>query len=198
MGKILTFGEALFAFDIPNKNNMIQTGGHTSFMSLAGSEINTCVALKRLGHDVTLLTILPDNELGKYYKQILDDIGVDTQYVYFVQGTMGIMYVNEHQVIYDRKTSAFYLMDYNLFSMNDIFKTHYDWIHLTGITPSLSSNNIIVWKSIIEKGLQHSIPISIDLNYRPKLIDFCNLWTLIKPYLPFIEILFIANPIFHL
>ena len=42
------------------------------------------------------------------------------------------------------------------FPMNDIFKTQYDWIHLTGITPSLSSNNIIVWKSIIEKGLQHS------------------------------------------
>ena len=193
MGKILTFGEPLLAFNIPNQQNMIQSGGYTSFMSLAGSEINTCVALKRLGHEVTLLTVLPDNELGKYYKQILDSIGVETQYVFFIQGAMGTMYIKDDQVIYDRNNSAFYHMKCNIFSMQEIFKTRYDWIHLTGITPSLSENNIIVWKSIIDYGLKHSIPISLDLNYRPVLIEFNNLWKIIKPYLPFIEILFIAK-----
>ena len=193
MRKILTFGEPLLAFHIPNKESIIHSGGHTSFMSLAGSEINTGVALKRLGNDVTILSILPNNDLGKYYKQILNDIGINTQYLSICNGSIGTMYVKDNKVTYDRLDSAFYRMSCDVFPLRTIFKEHYDWIHLTGITASLSLNNIFVWKTIIEYGLSMSIPISIDLNHRPALIEFRDLWKIIKPFTPFIEILFVSK-----
>ena len=193
MGKILTFGEPLMTFHIPLLNTVVASGGSNTNMSLGGSEINTAIALHRLGHEVTLLTVLPNNELGQYYKDVLKEIGISTKYVLLSNGSMGNMFIKDNQVCYDRKHSAFYNMNSMLFPLDDIFKESFDWIHLTGITPSLSNHNLNVWKSILEQGLKQNIRVSFDFNHRPSLIDFTDLWKIVKPYLPFLTIIFLSE-----
>ena len=193
MSKILTFGEPLMAFHIPPLNNVVLSGGSNTNMSLGGSEINTAIALHRLGHEVTLLTVLPNNELGQYYKDVLKEIGISTKYVLLSNGSMGNMFIKDNKVCYDRKHSAFYNMTNMLFPLDDIFKESFDWIHLTGITPSLSNHNLNVWKSILEQGLKKNIRISFDFNHRPSLIDFSDLWKIVKPYVPFLTVIFLAK-----
>ena len=139
----------------------------------------------------TFLTVFPNNELGNGYIKVIDNLGINTKFIVKSnEDLIGSMYVKDNSVIYQRKHSAFsYIKDINL---EDIFSINYNWVHLTGITPSLNENCKKQWLNLIDKALLLKIPVSIDLNYRPALCSLKHLWSTIRPYVGNLELFLLS------
>ena len=186
--KILTFGEPLLV-NYLSKPEITSTC--KSYFSLGGSEINTAVTLSKLNNCVYLLSVFPNNELGNGYINVIKNFNINTNYIIKSnEDLIGSMYVKDNSVIYQRKHSAFsYIKDINL---ENIFSIKYNWVHLTGITPSLNENCKNEWNKILNHSLFLKIPISIDLNYRPALCSLQHLWNIIKPYVSNLELFLLS------
>ena len=103
------------------------------------------------------------------------------------------MYVKEGHVIYQRSHSAFSYVTPSSLDLRSIFKISYDWLHLTGITPSLNKNCKDSWNFLLYYAISISLPVSIDLNHRPALCEFSCLWVIVKPCLFRLEVLVISE-----
>ena len=101
---------------------------------------------------------------------------------------MGSMIIKNNKVIYQRQNSAFSHCIIENFEFDHIFEKKYEWVHLTGITPILSNTVFQTWDHIINTSLANNIPVSIDFNHRLSLCSFKTLWSIIKPYLPKLEL----------
>ena len=64
MSKIILFGEPMALF-IADTYGPLEEVEHFT-RSLSGAEVNVCIGLTRLGHQVTYLTRLGDDPLGRY------------------------------------------------------------------------------------------------------------------------------------
>ncbi len=181
---ILTFGEPLLINYLTTPKIVSNCD---SFFSLGGSEINTAVTLSNLGNQVYLLSVFPNNDLGNEFIEVIENLGINIKYVIKSEDDLiGSMYVKDNYVIYQRKHSAFsYIKNINL---EDLFLTNYNWVHLTGITPSLNDNCKKQWVMLLEKSLSLNLPVSIDFNYRPALCQLNYLWNIIKPYISRLEL----------
>lgn len=178
MNKILTFGEPLL-INYLSESKLVSSC--ESYFSLGGSEINTSVALSKLGNEVYLVSIFPDNNLGNEFIDILISKKINVKYVIKSDDNLiGSMYVKNNKVIYQRQHSSFY--NCKNVNLESIFKIKYNWVHLTGITPSLNDKCKAEWLNILNKSIFLNIPVSIDLNYRPTLCELPYLWNIVKPY----------------
>ena len=189
--KILTFGEPILINYILNE---YLVDFSNSYFSLGGSEINTSVVLKKLDVEPYLLTCLPNNDIGNYYFNYLKELELNTDFILKKdKDLIASMYIKNNKVFYQRKHSSFYFLSKNDINFDEIFSINYDCVHLTGITPLLSTNCKEIWIMILEKSLNLNIPVSIDLNYRPALGSFKDLWFILKKYLSRIEIFIISE-----
>jgi 2-dehydro-3-deoxygluconokinase len=191
MSKILTFGEPILINYISCNNTKDFSD---SYFSLGGSEINTSVALKNLGCEPYLLSCIPKNFLGKYYLDNLIKKCLNTDLLMESnEDLIASMYIKNGDVFYQRKYSAFYFLKKSDIDFNRVFSIEYDWLHLTGITPLLSETVKDIWVYLLEKCIELRIPISIDLNYRPKLGNFKDLWLIIRKYISDINTLIVSE-----
>lgn len=189
--KILTFGEPILINYILNEDLVDFSN---SYFSLGGSEINTSVVLKKLDVEPYLLTCLPNNDIGNYYFNYLKELELNTDFILKKdKDLIASMYIKNNKVFYQRKYSSFYFLSKNDINFDEIFSINYDCLHLTGITPLLSENCKEIWIMILEKSLKLNIPVSIDLNYRPAIGIFKDLWFILKKYLSRIEIFIISE-----
>ena len=190
MKNILTFGEPLLINYIKSSSD-IDTSD--SYFSLGGSEINTSVTLKKLGNEPYIISSLPNNELGDYYVNVLHKHKIKSNFIKRNDELIGSMYVKNKKVFYQRKYSSFSFLSMEHINFNTIFSFEYNWLHLTGITPLLNDNVKKIWCSLIENSIKRKIPVSIDLNYRPSLGHFKDLWNIIKNYISEINTLVISE-----
>tara|TARA_Y100000991_G_scaffold211971_2_gene195309 strand:- start:1928 stop:2890 length:963 start_codon:yes stop_codon:yes gene_type:complete len=190
MKNILTFGEPLLINYIKSSSD-IDTSD--SYFSLGGSEINASITLKKLGNEPYIISSLPNNELGDYYINVLHKHKIKSNFIKRNDELIGSMYVKNKKVFYQRKYSSFSFLSLDDINFNNVFSLEYDWLHLTGITPLLNDNVKEIWCFIIEKAIDIKIPISIDLNYRPSLGSFKELWDVLKKYISDINTLIISE-----
>ena len=191
MSRILTFGEPLIIHYLPDP---ILTSESNSFFSLGGSEINTSISLANNNHQVYLLSSLPDNKLGQEFLETLKHRSIQTQYIHLSKEhqLIGSMYVKNKGVIYQRQYSCFSFLNVMNIDLDNIFKNNYNWCHLTGITPLLGVSISLLWKEILNNCFIFQIPVSIDLNYRPALGEFHELWRIVKPIVSKLELFIIS------
>ena len=191
MSRILTFGEPLIIHYLPEP---ILTSESNSFLSLGGSEINTSISLANNNHQVYLLSSLPDNKLGQEFLEILEHRNIETQYIHLSNEhqLIGSMYVKNQGVIYQRQYSCFSFFNVMNIDLDNIFEENFNWCHLTGITPLLSVSIALLWKEILNNCFIYQIPVSIDLNYRPALGEFHELWRIVKPIVSKLELFIIS------
>lgn len=191
MSRILTFGEPLMIHYLPDP---ILTSESNSFFSLGGSEINTSISLANNNHQVYLLSSLPDNKLGQEFLEILEHRNVQTQYIHLSKEhqLIGSMYVKNNEVIYQRQYSCFSFFNVMNIDLDNIFEENFNWCHLTGITPLLGVSIALLWKEILNNCFIYQIPVSIDLNYRPSLGGFHELWRIVKPIVSKLELFIIS------
>ena len=175
--KFLFFGELMLRLT-PSRPGVRLDMADTLRMTPGGSEANSAVALSALGplHDVTFLSALPDNPLGKNCLSKLRALGVKTVLLPSESQRMGLYWLDmgkgprASDVHYDRANSAF-----DLINPEAIGKDHLacDWFHSSGITPAISNRTCRGLFRILDL-LPEDLPFSLDLNYRSKLWQWAD------------------------
>lgn len=170
--KVLALGEILLRLSPP----MYQTLTQTSSLDcqFGGSELNVLSTLAQLGYDVSIITAIPDNEVGHMAETFLFGHQIGQENIVKTGERLGVYYyqkgfsLRSSVVTYDRKYSSFYeskVSDYDI----DTALDGVDWFHVSGITAALNENLYQLTYQMMLKAKEKSIPISFDLNYRATL-----------------------------
>lgn len=175
MKKIVTLGEIMLRLSPPGNQRFFQTT--LLDVEFGGSEANVGAALAYWGMDVAHVTAFPDHELGRSGAGKLRNVGIDTRFVQFSPGRMGIYFL-EHgamqrssQIIYDRAGSSFAQLDPKVLNWEEILDGA-DWFHWSGITPALSQNCADITLQALEVAAKKGVKVSGDLNYRSNLWQY--------------------------
>lgn len=170
---VFTLGEAMLRLSVPVGARLLSSP--TYDVHVGGSESNVAVALARLGRSVAWGSIVDQSELGRRVIEFVGAAGVDVSSVRRRPGTrLGTYFVELRDapgaphVVYDRSGSAF-----TTITADDV-----DWelldrsrlVHLTGITPALSSGCAALAARIAERVARSPRQrLAIDVNFRSKL-----------------------------
>lgn len=172
MARFVTFGEMMFRMSPPGRELLLQTPKLDVW--LAGAEANVATGLARLGHDVGMISAVPDNDLGRAAISTLRSHGVDTGAIRFAGERMGLYFVTSGagmratEVIYDRAGSSFAEMAPDAWDWPTLLAGA-DRLHLSGITPALGPGPAEAAIAAAEAAVAAGVPISFDGNYRAKL-----------------------------
>jgi 2-dehydro-3-deoxygluconokinase len=170
---VITFGEAMIRLSPPNFARLEQTSSLD--LQVGGAELNTAVALARLGRSAAWVSRLTNNPLGRVIAARARAAGVSTEHVVWTDDDRVGLYFLElgaapraSSVLYDRKDAAIARIKPGMVSWSRVFAGA-RWFHVTGITPALSPGAAEVTREALHQARQAKVPTSIDLNYRAKL-----------------------------
>lgn len=171
--EIITFGEAMLRLSPPNFKRLEQA--ISLDVSIGGAELNTAVALARLGHTSGWVSRLTRNPLGRLVANKAREAGVDTgNIVWTDDDRVGLYFVEfgaaprASSVVYDRKNAAIAGMRPGMVDWQKVF-AGVRWFHVTGITPALSPSAAESTREALQAARAAGVRSSIDLNYRAKL-----------------------------
>ena len=169
---IVGIGEVMLRLWLPPGERLEDAPGLR--LSVAGGEANVAIAAARMGAATAWLSALPDNALGRRAAREIAAHGVDVSRVRWVPGArMGTFFVELSvpprpvTVIYDRVGSAASEMDESSIDW-DVVETARA-VHLTGVTPALSSSCRDLSAQIVRRASAAGALVSIDVNYRRML-----------------------------
>jgi 2-dehydro-3-deoxygluconokinase len=186
---VTTLGEMLLRLSVSSGERL--ENAHQLDMQPAGAETNVVTWLARLQRKISWTGALPNHPLGRL-------AGVDTNKVIWTEtGRMGTYYVEFGepprgiQVTYDRSHSCATQLNPNDLDWDILLNTRL--LHLTGITPALSTSCREIITQAIWRAKEHNIPISFDVNYRQKLWSEVDARQTLLPLIQNVEILFCSQ-----
>jgi len=171
MPEVVTLGETMVMFSPGGQGPLRYI--NEFYKRLAGSESNVAIGLCRLGHTVGWISRVGHDEFGQYIIKELRGEGVDVSQVKIdEQAPTGIMFKEirtsrETRVTYYRKGSAASRMTEK--DLDTSYISGAKILHITGITPALSSSCCDTIYRAIEIAKDFGIDISFDPNIRLKL-----------------------------
>jgi 2-dehydro-3-deoxygluconokinase len=171
-GPVVCFGEILIRLSAPGRELMLQSGRLD--VCFGGAEANVAVSLSRLGDEARMVSVLPDNPLGRAAVDELRRYGVDTGEIRFGPGRMGLYFLTPgavlrpSEIFYDRAGSAFAEASADLVDW-DAALAGARWLHLSGVTPALGARSSAAAERAVEAAARRKVPVSFDGNYRAKL-----------------------------
>ena len=204
--KFITIGEIMLRLTPPNYDKICMT--HNFEACYGGSEANIALALANLGVDSTFFTVVPDNSLGKSAVRMLRGNDVHCAPVilstpeqtpshrlgsYYLENGYGI---RPSKVIYDRKHSAITEFDFSTLDIEALLDG-YTWLHLSGITPALSSSCRRLIMNCLMVAKTKGITVSFDGNFRSKLWSWEEARDFCTKCLPYVDVLLGIEP-YHL
>jgi 2-dehydro-3-deoxygluconokinase len=170
---VITFGEAMLRLSPPGYRRLEQARSLELFVG--GAELNTAVALARLGRTVAWVSRLTQNPLARLLRNHAREAGVSTEHIVWTQeDRVGVYFLEfgaaprASSVLYDRKDSAMARIQPGLVDWPAVFAGA-RWFHLTGITPALSASAASATREALQAARAAGVQVSIDLNYRAKL-----------------------------
>ncbi len=171
--EVVTFGEAMVRLAPPNFRRLEQA--NSLDVQVGGAELNTAVALARLGHSVGWVSRLTRNPLGRLVANKAREAGVGTDHVVWTDDDrVGVYFVEfgaaprASSVVYDRKGSAIANIEPGMIPWPTVFAGA-KWFHVTGITPALSPSAAEATREALTAARAAGLKTSIDLNHRVKL-----------------------------
>ena len=173
--KLITFGEIMgrltpegvlrFGQAMPGKVNM----------AFAGAEANVAVSFSLLGGQSSFVTVLPKHAIADACIASVRALGVDTSKILRSDaGRLGFYFLETganqrpSNVVYDRSGSSIAVTEPDRYDWNAILRG-YDWLHVTGITPSLSRQAAQATENAAFTAKKLGLTVSADLNFRKKL-----------------------------
>lgn len=175
MSRVVTFGEVMIRFCPPGFLRMSQSLPGNWDATFGGAEVNVAVSIAQQGGQAAFCTALPDNPLTTAFEQELRRLGVATDLVQRLpEGRFGTYYVetgaNQRSgtVTYDRAGSTIAVTPPEAYDWPNILQTA-NWLHVSGITPALSSLAAESALSAAQAARRAGVPVSCDLNFRKKL-----------------------------
>ncbi|MDA1053503.1 MAG: sugar kinase [Planctomycetota bacterium] len=171
----LAFGEIMARIAPPGHLRWQQSLPGSVEVTWGGGEANVCASLALLGNETRYLTALPRHPIAESLVATLRGLGVDTsQILWREQGRLGLYFVEKganqrsSTVIYDRENSAVSLAVAGEYDFAKAFDGVH-WLHITGITPSISEHACEANLAIVQQAKQAGVTVSCDLNFRKKL-----------------------------
>ncbi len=167
---VLTIGEPIVAI-MPD--SPVEVDGSTRMrISVGGAELNTAVALRRLGLDVTFIGRVGDDILARIVLDHLRAEGISTDAVIVDQTRPTACYLREwlpdgeRRISYHRSGAAGSALD-----AGDVRwpERDPDLVHVTGITMALSPTARTAIETVVARAAERGVPVSFDPNFRPKL-----------------------------
>jgi 2-dehydro-3-deoxygluconokinase len=197
MAEVITFGEAMIRLAPPNFRRLEQT--RSLDVEVGGAELNTAVALARLGHPSTWVSRLTDNSLGRLIANHGREAGVNTDHVVWTREDRVGLYFLEFgaaprasSVLYDRKGAAMTGIAPGMVPWGEVFQGA-KWFHTTGITPALSPSAATTTKEALQAARKAGISTSMDLNYRAKLWSYAEAGKCMTELLAHTDVLFASK-----
>lgn len=193
---VTSFGEMMLRLSVPT-GQRLQTATNMNVYP-AGAEANVISLLARLDRKTSWNGTLPDNPIGQLCANHLRMAGVDlNQIIWKTGGRLGTYYVEFGepprgiQVTYDRAHSDITKVDPKEINWDALLDTRI--LHLSGITPALSTicHEIIV--QALKKVHEKNIPVSFDVNYRQKLWSESEARDGLLPMIQNVELLFCSQ-----
>ena len=139
--------------------------------SFGGAESNLCIALARLGHTVRWISRLGDDAFGRYVRAALVAQGVQVDAPASTAAPTAVFFkersASGRRVLYYRRSSAASQLRPHDLSLAQFIGARV--VHLTGITPALSSTCDATVVRAIELARTCGALVSIDPNVRPQL-----------------------------
>jgi 2-dehydro-3-deoxygluconokinase len=170
---VITFGEAMIRLSPPGFRRLEQA--RSLDVQVGGAELNTAVALARLGRTAAWVSRLTDNPLGRLIANHAREAGVSTEHVVWTkEDRVGVYYLEfgaaprASSVLYDRKGAAIAGVKPGMVPWPRVFAGA-RWFHVTGITPALSAGAAETTREALQAARAAGVGTSIDLNYRVKL-----------------------------
>jgi 2-dehydro-3-deoxygluconokinase len=170
---VVTFGEAMVRLSPPNFKRLEQACSLD--VTIGGAELNTAVALARLGRSTSWLSRLTRNPLGRLVANKAREASVGTEHIVWTDDDrVGIYFVEfgaaprASGVLYDRKHAAIAGLRPGMVDWAKVFAGA-RWFHVTGITPALSVGVAETTREALQAARASGVRTSIDLNYRVKL-----------------------------
>src|SRR5438067_5615890 len=170
---VITFGEAMVRLSPPNFRRLEQA--RSLDVQVGGAELNTAVALARLGRSAAWVSRLTDNPLGRLIANHAREAGVHTDHVVWTkEDRVGVYYLEfgaaprASSVLYDRKGAAIANVRPGMVPWDRVLAGA-RWFHVTGITPALSPSAAETTREALQAAKLAKVQVSIDLNYRIKL-----------------------------
>lgn len=138
----------------------------------AGAESNVAISLARMGTKTEWAGYVGDDPIGKRITREIEELGVGISLVRAVPGGQTGVFMKDpiaagSRVFYYRSGSAAATMGSGY--ADDVLASNPRWIHLTGVTPSLSPSCAEMVHTLLDGAIRLSIPVSFDVNYRPVL-----------------------------
>ena len=171
-GRILCFGELLLRLAAPGKELLLQSGRLD--VHIGGAEANVAVGLARLGHEVAMVSRVPDSPLGDAAAGHLRRYGVDAARVATGEGRMGLYFLSPGagprpaEIVYDREDSAFARIGPKDFDWPALLDSA-DLLHVSGITPALGDGPARATLAAMQAARARGATVSFDGNYRARL-----------------------------
>jgi 2-dehydro-3-deoxygluconokinase len=145
-------------------------------VTYGGAEANVAVSLARLGHDARMVTVLPDNVLGRAVIDEMRRYGVEAAGMRFGAGRMGLYFLTQGaghrapEILYDRANSAFALADPETVDWERELAGA-GWLHLSGVTAAIGEKSSQAAIRAARAARRLGVTLSFDCNYRAKLWD---------------------------
>lgn len=173
-GPIIFFGELLIRLTAPDHELLMQSPRLS--LHVGGAEANVAIGLANLGHACRMVSVVPDNALGRGAIAAVRAQGVDCAGVAYAPGRMGLYFLSvgaglrASEIVYDRAGSSF----------ASATADDFDWdrqldgaglLHLSGITPALGPHAADAALAAARAACRLGVPISFDGNYRAMLWD---------------------------
>jgi 2-dehydro-3-deoxygluconokinase len=170
---VITFGEAMIRLAPPQFRRLEQA--RSLDVQVGGAELNTAVALARLGRSTAWVSRLTDNPLGRLIANHAREAGVSSEHVVWTsEDRIGVYFLEfgaaprASSVLYDRKGAAIAAIKPGMVAWDKVFAGT-RWFHVTGITPALSPSAAEVTREALQTARKAGVSTSMDLNYRAKL-----------------------------
>ncbi|MFL9840848.1 sugar kinase [Sphingomonas sp. ST-64] len=171
-GRIVCFGELLLRLTAPGRELLLQTGSLD--VHVGGAEANVGIGLANLGHDVAMVSVVPDTALGQAAIRFVRGQGVDTRNVQLRDGRMGLYFLSvgaglrASDIVYDRAASSFATAPADAFDWRAILDGA-SMLHLSGITPALGPATAAAAIAAAKTAKEMGVAVSFDGNYRARL-----------------------------
>ena len=194
---LLTVGETLLRLSPPAYQRLDQARRFE--IGVGGSELNVGCVLARLGRRVAWVSRLPAGPLGRIVEGEARRHGVDTHWVRWIENArLGLMFYEPgpeprtSRVIYDRKHSAASELGFEDAPWEALVQAS-AWVHLSGITPALSSSCRALILQLVSLAANAGKPVSYDLNYRATLTSRAEARAVLEAAAPSLHLLILAE-----
>ncbi len=168
------------------------TNGGKMVTTPGGAEYNLACGLAQLGTTTRWVSALPRNEESSQIIQPAEARGVTCQLV-DSQHNVGTYRVDQeaNSVEYNRANSAFANLETGDIEWRGTLSGA-RWLVLSGITPLLSEGARTNWSQALTFAELDGILVALDVNHRPALAPFQQLWDILTPKLRQVHLLIIS------